>query len=187
MNYQIVKANQFLSSPWSGGNTIELLIYPKNAKYEVRNFDFRISTATVNVEESTFTPLPSITRTLMVLDGQMTLNHKGHHSKKLGQFDSDYFDGGWKTTSLGKCTDFNLMTMGKTDGTVESLLVLQDQQVEFSFSENIEHLIFYIYSGEIRIGNEIIKTGDILHVENPTESFEIHGIEKCDLIITKIL
>ena len=87
----------------------------------------------------------------MVLDGEMTLNHAGHHSKKLGMFDADYFKGDWQTSSKGKCTDFNLMTMRDTDGTVESLLILKDKRFEFSFSDNIKHLIFYIYSGQVKI------------------------------------
>jgi len=186
MDYQLIKANQFVKSPWSGGDTTEFVIYPKTAKYEFRDFSFRLSTATVEVEESTFTSLPGITRTLMVLEGEMMLSHESHHIKKLGRFDSDYFKGDWKTKSKGKCTDFNLMTMGDTHGTVESLFIKKDQIYDFSFSEIVKHLVIYTYSGQFMIDDAIIETGDVIVVENPNGSFEIQGVEKCDLIITKI-
>lgn len=186
MDYQIIKAESFITSTWNGGKTTELFIYPMTSKYATRNFHFRLSTATVNVEESTFTSLPGITRTLMVLDGEMTLTHKDHHQSKLGRFDSDNFKGDWNTSSRGKCSDFNLMTMGNTPGTVESLHVNKGKQVVFSFSDNIQYLIIYVYSGKIKIGNETIETGNLVVFETPTKSIEIISIEKCDLVISQI-
>jgi len=186
MDYQIVKADSFTTTPWNGGRTTELFIYPMLSKYATRNFNFRLSTASVEVEKSTFTSLPGITRTLMVLDGEMTLTHNNHHTAKLGRFDSDNFKGDWNTFSRGKCSDFNLMTMGNTQGTVESLHVDKEKQVDFSFSNNIQHLVIYVYTGQIKIENETIETGDLAMFENPTKSIEIISVEKCDLIISKI-
>ncbi len=186
MDYQIIKAGSYTTSQWNGGSTTELFIYPIPSKYATRNFNFRLSTATVNVEESTFTSLPGITRTLMVLDGEMTLTHKAHHQVKLGRFDSDNFKGDWNTSSRGKCSDFNLMTMGNTQGTIESLHVTKGKQVVFSFSDNIQHLVIYVHSGQIKIENETIETGDLVVFENPTKSIEIISVEKCDLIISKV-
>ena len=185
MNYKVIKASSLKSSPWSGGETTELFIYPKGSEYITRNFNFRLSTATVKVEESTFTSLPGITRTLMVLDGEMTLTHKAHHTVKLGRFDSDNFKGDWHTSSKGKCVDFNLMTMGDTKGTVEALQVNKGKEFFFSFSDNIQHLVIYVYSGEIKIENATIETGDLVVFESPTKSIEIISLEKCDLIISK--
>ena len=186
MNYRVIKAGSFKDSPWSGGSTTELFIYPALSKYVTRDFNFRLSTATVNVEESTFTSLPGTARTLMVLDGEMTLTHKAHHTAKLGRFDSDNFRGDWETSSKGKCSDFNLMTMGNTKGTVESLHANKGKQVLFSFSDNIQHLVIYVHSGQIKIENETIETGDLVVFEDPNKSIEIISIEKCDLIISKI-
>jgi len=186
MNYKIIKASSFKPSPWNGGSTTELFIYPMTSKYATRNFSFRLSTATVNIENSTFTSLPGITRTLMVLDGEMSLTHKDHHTAKLGRFDSDNFKGDWNTFSKGKCSDFNLMTMGNTQGTVESLHVNKEKQVDFSFSDNIQHLVIYVYSGQIKIKNETIETDNLVIFENPTKSIEFISVEKCDLIISKV-
>ena len=186
MNYKIIKASSFKPSPWSGGSTTELFIHPMPSKYATRNFNFRLSTATVNVEESTFTSLPGITRTLMVLDGEMTLTHKTHYTAKLGRFGSDNFKGDWNTSSKGKCSDFNLMTMGNTKGTVVSLHVKKGKQVVVSFLDNIQHLVIYVHSGQIKIENETIETGDLVVFQNPTKSIEIISVEKCDLIISKV-
>ena len=186
MNYKVIKTDSFKVSPWSGGSTTELFIYPAFSKYATRDFNFRLSTATVNIEESSFTSLPGTTRTLMVLDGAMTLRHKGHHTAKLGRFDSDNFKGDWETSSKGKCSDFNLMTMGDNEGTVESLHAHKGKQVVFSFSDNIQHLVIYVHAGQIKIENETIETGDLVVFENPTKSIEIISVEKCDLIISKV-
>lgn len=186
MEYKIIEGKQLKTSNWSGGTTTELFISPSASKYEFRNFDFRISTATVEVEESIFTPLPKIKRTLMVLDGKMELIHSGHHSKILERFDSDYFGGGWETKSMGKCTDFNLMTQGETDGTVESLLVDKDYRFEFELSDNLKFLILYVYSGQLKLEEDLIDTGSLIVFKQPSGSVELIGQEKCDLIITKI-
>ena len=186
MNYLVIKAGYFTTSPWNGGSTTELFIYPIPSKYANRNFNFRLSTATVNVEESTFTSLPGITRTLMVLDGEMILAHKAQHTAKLCRFDSDNFNGDWETSSKGKCVDFNLMTMGDTEGTVESLHVNKGKQVDFSFPDNIQHVVIYVYSGQIKIENKTIDPGDLVVFEDPTKSIEFISVEKCDLIISKV-
>ena len=187
MNYKVIKALSFKPSPWSGGETTELFIYPRDSKYVARDFQFRLSTATVNVEESTFTSLPGITRTLMVLDGEMALTHRTHHTAKLGRFDTDNFKGDWNTSSKGKCSDFNLMTAGDAGGTLEYLSVNRGKKVVFSFSANIQHVVIYVYSGQIKIEDATIETGDLAVFENPAKSIEIIGVEKCDLIISKIV
>jgi environmental stress-induced protein Ves len=67
-----------------------------------RNFNLRISKAVVETEESTFTPLDGVSRTLMVLEGELQLEHQGHHKSKLKPFMIDRFEGGWTTRSRGR-------------------------------------------------------------------------------------
>lgn len=109
LNYTLTKKSERSQSSWSGGVTTEILISPKNAVYANRDFDYRISSAKVELPESTFTPLNGYIRHIMLLAGKMKLVHDGHHSKTLAVFEQDYFDGGWETKSFGLCTDFNLM------------------------------------------------------------------------------
>lgn len=116
---KILSQQDFKTTKWSGGETTELFIYPEDANFASRDFQFRLSTATVEVEESTFTPLDDVSRTLVLLEGEMKLIHEEHHSKLLLPFDQDSFDGGWNTKSIGKCIDFNLMTKGGCKGSIE--------------------------------------------------------------------
>ena len=68
MSMKIYPASTQKTAKWSGGLTTELFIYPEGSAYSERNFDFRLSTATVEIETSVFTPLPHVQRTLMVLE-----------------------------------------------------------------------------------------------------------------------
>ncbi|MCK5028254.1 MAG: HutD family protein [Bacteroidales bacterium] len=118
-----IKASDLNTNKWSGGTTTQLAIYPKDADYKKLNFQFRISTATVEVEESTFTKLPGIYRKLMILDGEIRIEHKDRYTQTLKKFEQDSFEGNWNTKSFGKAVDFNLMTKGNTKGEIESLII----------------------------------------------------------------
>ena len=48
----------FVTTTWSGGKTTQLAIAPDGASYAERAFLWRISSATVELEASDFTPLP---------------------------------------------------------------------------------------------------------------------------------
>ena len=109
------------TTPWSGGVTSELYIYPENSFYAERNFSFRISTATIEVQESTFTDLAGYRRHIMPLEGRLTLIHEGHHTVSLNPLEKDFFLGDWQTKSEGKCTDFNLITGDGYDGSLETI------------------------------------------------------------------
>ncbi|MBK4773769.1 hypothetical protein BTU63_02355 [Streptococcus rubneri] len=95
-------------STWSGGQTTQLLLSPKEGSYPDRTFDFRLSTATVEVEKSDFTDLSGYHRILMPLDASIRLNHL-EQEVVLNPFQSYFFDGGDPVSSQGTCQDFNLI------------------------------------------------------------------------------
>lgn len=66
---QLIPKSAQTTSNWSGGTTTQLFIYPPEASYAARNFLFRISTATVETETSTFTDLTGFNRILLLLNG----------------------------------------------------------------------------------------------------------------------
>ena len=68
MKTQIVKKENQTTANWAGGTTTELFIYPENTSFVNRDFDFRISTATVEVEASTFTIFNNLNRFHMTFD-----------------------------------------------------------------------------------------------------------------------
>ncbi len=112
----------YTASRWSGGVTTELLILPRGAVYGQRDFLCRVSSATVELEESVFTALPDYDRLIATLEGTITLTHDGGAPLALAPYEAHAFDGGSRTVSLGKCRDFNLMLRkGKAAGSLRPL------------------------------------------------------------------
>ena len=95
-------------STWSGGQTTQLFLSPKEGSYQDRTFDFRLSTATVEVETSDFSDLTGFHRILMPLNDSIRLTHQ-HKEVVLNPFQSYFFDGGDPVSSQGTCQDFNLI------------------------------------------------------------------------------
>ena len=58
----LLSKNNALLSKWSGGTTAQLMIFPESSEYKDRDFDFRISVATIDDETSVFTSLPDYHR-----------------------------------------------------------------------------------------------------------------------------
>jgi len=120
---ELVRRDQQHTSTWNGGTTTEIAIYPKNAAYSRRDFMWRISSANVESEESEFTSLSGIWRLIMVLGGDMTLEHEHHHSVRLQPFQQDAFAGDWMTRSRGMARDFNIMLSGACTGQMQAVSV----------------------------------------------------------------
>ena len=191
MDLTIITAANFRPRLWSGGTTTELFIFPPSADYKERIFKFRISTSTVETDSSDFTLLKGISRKLMVLDGKITLSHEGHYARQLNKFDVDEFEGDWKTSSIGKCTDFNLMTTGKTSGELTASVIKKGEYVNLKINEKCDWLFIYAYSGKVDIESEnkiiTINKGDLLVLSNlTTRNLEITGIDDSELVFSKI-
>lgn len=120
MECNIIHQRDCSASHWSGGSTTELFVWPPESSYAERNFSLRISTATVDVDRSDFTPLPGVTRLLTVLQGEMRLQIEGRGDIPLPPWQTIRFDGGDKTTSFGRCVDFGLMLRGGWDGSLRA-------------------------------------------------------------------
>ncbi len=111
----------YKTSAWAGGTTTELFIWPEGASYAAREFAVRISSATVELPESDFTPLPGVQRFITPLQGGFTLSHGDGASIVMEPLDEPYgFSGGEKTHCVGTATDFNLMLKG-VPGSMEIL------------------------------------------------------------------
>lgn len=135
---ELIKKEDQKTSAWSGGTTTELFIYPKNTEYKKLNFGWRLSSAKVIDEESTFSHLPNIWRYIMVLNGSLKLIHENHHSLNLSPFEVDSFSGDWTTKSYGKVTDFNLMLNKDYTGNIDALYLKKD--IKFSIDKNLSHV-----------------------------------------------
>lgn len=191
MNITILSNSDYTTSNWSGGSTTQLFISPLTASYANRNFDFRISSAKVEVAESTFTPLPNINRKLMVLEGEITIKHENHHSKTLKQFDIDSFSGDWKTTAVGTCTDFNLMTKGNINSELSYLPLEANQNKNINLDNTFDTVCIYLHSGSLttEINSKMyeLKKESLLVLTNVSNcSFHLQVHKLSNVIISKI-
>lgn len=119
MKISHLTAADFRTSSWSGGTTTELYLYPEDGSYANRDFLFRISSATVELEESDFTALPGVERYITPLEGSFVLTHPGSSPVILPPLGLPYrFWGDVPTHCVGRATDFNLMLKG-CDGVME--------------------------------------------------------------------
>ena len=174
----IIRKEDLDTNKWSGGTTTQLYIYPQNSSYAAKDFQYRISTATVDIEESTFTKLSGISRCIMVLNGEMELSHKNQHNSKLKKFETDKFEGDWETTSRGKVTDFNLMTTDGKAGSLDSSTLKEGELFPTSKLQKDTTIALYTINGSINLqyseNNTTIQSGDIIIIDlknniNPTD------------------
>jgi len=199
--FELIKKEQLQVLKWSGGTTTQLAIFPKDAVYDERNFKWRLSTASVEVSESVFTKLPNIKRIIMVIEGNLILEHEGHHKIILQTFDQDHFSGNWHTTSLGQATDFNLMLSEGFEGELEAIFLEKDQS-KINFFDNKQKDMHYVHAiycvnGKVKIEIAcekmmVLEKGDIILItliKNCEDlCYKIYHEEeiKADLIIAKI-
>lgn len=199
---EIIKKEQLQTSLWSGGTTTQLAIYPKDAVYSQRNFIWRLSSAQVEAEESVFTSLPGISRIIMIIEGELLLEHEGHYKKVLKRFDQDSFSGSWTTKSYGKVVDFNLMMREGCEGDLEAIHLDGEatKAVDFQNKKGFFRCVqaMYCVNGEVSIkaageDKNIIHKGDIILIkakdcECGSSDFEISNIksDRADLILARI-
>ncbi len=193
MKYFITKKSEQVAAKWAGGTTTQLTIYPEGTEYSKFNFTFRLSTATVEVEQSTFTFMPGVTRNLMILKGNLKIDHTDRCQKDLALYDIDVFDGEWPTTAKGKVTDFNLMTRGKASGKLSPCFMLSNKVKRMVISSALNYSSIYVNKGEIEINIENIitklETGDFIlfeHTQTNSEEIVISALAESDLVIAEI-
>ncbi len=75
-------------------------------------------------------------RIILPLSGSLHLFYEGHGEKKLEPFEQDRFDGGWKTVSVGRATDFNVMLREGTQAQVRLLDVNPNEQASVEVAAN---------------------------------------------------
>ena len=111
-------------STWKGGKTEELCIVPEDASLQERNFDLRISSATIDLERSEFSDFTGYRRYLMKLEGDITLliDDKTIIIKGDEAFE---FMGNEKVISISKepSRDFNV-------------IIKKDKKADISIKEN---------------------------------------------------
>jgi hypothetical protein len=95
-----------------------------------RNFEVRVSSATVDADMSVFSNFAGFTRHITPLSGELRLVHDGNDERALRPGDIHTFDGGAHTVSHGKCVDFNLIHSIQWEG--KMAYIREEGSVSFS-------------------------------------------------------
>lgn len=182
MSIKIFTTDDFKVSHWSGGTTTQFWISPGSAKLEDRDFDLRISSAVVEVPESEFSPFDGYTRILMVLDGELQLVHREHHSIVLKPFDQDLFQGSWQTRSIGQAQDFNVIYRGNVHVDLDHRDVNEGGYLTL---HDCEETFVLVYRGEGAVKGIAFKEGDLIRIEQE-QLASIHGDQDLKLIVVQL-
>ena len=163
MEWKLLTKDDYKTTSWSGGTTTQLAIAPEGAVYADRDFLWRLSSATVELEHSNFTPLPDYDRFLAVLEGEIRLQVGDQEPTSLIPGQVCAFDGGVPVESWGQCVDFNLMVRkGKGQGSVTILSSTHTQDRYWLPYKG--DLAIYCVSGVVRLPESGLeaKTGQLL-------------------------
>lgn len=148
MDWKLLNKAGYVTTSWSGGTTTQLAIAPEGAVYADRDFLWRLSSATVELDHSDFTPLPDYNRLLSVLEGEIKLKIGAAEPIPVAPGKVAAFDGGVPVESWGRCVDFNLMIRkGRAKGAVEVL----SGDCEMEWTPEAGDLAVYCASGTVRL------------------------------------
>jgi len=119
--YTLTRKSELSVSNWSGGSTTQLFLYPSGSSYAARDFQVRISSATVDQTPSGFTSLPGYHRVLMPLSAPLKLVFENQGEADIKPFESAEFEGEWNTVSHGLCTDIGIMLAAGWQGSLKAV------------------------------------------------------------------
>jgi hypothetical protein len=166
MKYNVELLRQEIYKPtyWSGGMATELTTYPLKSDYASKNFLWRLGVAKIDIPESTFSSLPSVSRKFMVIEGTITLDHEDKYKKLLTSFDQDHFMGDWITKTYGRASVFNLMTRENYNGELLHLSISPGDLIKFEYktplNKDVAAICFYTVNGGFNstINDEVFET-----------------------------
>lgn len=152
---------------WDGGLTYEYFIYPVDSQYVNRNFDFRISSATIEKIPSNFTQFQGYFRYLVMLDNSLHIL-RNNRIEEYGKLEIFEFHSNEKIISNSLGNDFNLMISNRIQE--HDLIVFQGSKVV-----NADWIILFALSETVVYINQIeqkLISNDCLLIEN-SEKLEI--------------
>lgn len=103
------KHENYVTTTWAGGKTTQFFLLPEGSDFQKRQFDLRISSATIEVEESLFSDFKGYQRCITTLDHSIVIQHNGQKKEIINPYQLHFFSGADKTVSFGRCVDFNVI------------------------------------------------------------------------------
>ena len=157
MKHQLISQSEQRTEAWSGGKTTEIFIYPKGANYAERQFSWRVSTASVELDESDFSQLYGVKRWIMPFDAPLLLKHKNQqkllYEIHLKPYETHCFKGDWDTKSIGKSRDFNLMLKEGSYGILKHFKFMPENSV------GIQELFPEIFDDRLAFSDKLCTMG----------------------------
>lgn len=178
MKITTIKKQQYITSNWSGGTTSQIAIYPSNSTVSNQDFIYRISSAIVNVD-SNFTKYNGYTRYITTLDNSIILN-----DTNLNVLEVHKFSGDDNTSSIGKCTDFNLICRNEYECNMQ--VVENDYEIDTTNFNTF--IIFSPFNSEIIINETklYIEKYDSIVIEDCSEKLQCNFSSKVIIAMIKI-
>ena len=174
MKIKKITSDTYKKTKWSAGETTQIAIFPENADFSKKDFIFRISSATVECEESDFTIFKDHNRYICPLEGEISLTHEEDSRKyNLKEYDFHEFDGAVNTKSVGKCRDYNLMLKkGMAEAKID--IIKSEKESKKFYFETVKNDIVVFFVAE---GSCLIKIEDKEFSLNKFESIEVEDFD----------
>ena len=193
MKIKLLTENDYKTTLWSGGKTCQIMIYPYDADFSKKDFIWRISSATVETEKSTFTIFKDYNRYISTIEGNIKLTHQNDSKDYLlKEYELHSFDGAVDTQSLGKCTDYNLMLRkNKAEADIKSISLQKNEEMDLSINVG-ENEFFIIFCGDgkfnLQYRNEKIEviSKNAILIEDFSEKVTIMAEKNTNIIYQKI-
>jgi environmental stress-induced protein Ves len=182
MEIQLIKAIELPVAKWSGGTTTQLFIHPASSDFSKKEFDYRISTASVELEDSSFTPFPNYNRKLMIIEGVLDLAHDGHYATQLHPFDQDAFSGDWISHSKGKVIDFNVIYKPGYQVKLFHFELTKGEGVRLNCKETT---LLYVLYGEISVSKGRAQQKDVVIIDGEGELL-INSMSNALIVVTEV-
>lgn len=199
MEHKVIHAADIVTGTWSGGTTSQYYIYPEDADKKAGNYAFVVTSATVDLAESTFTYYGGCDRVIMSLAKEYTLIHNEDDVYPLKPFEPHAFTGEEVTKSEGTYKDFNLiMKRDRCCGEMSSMLLAPGSEFygpKGSAGENRHIWTLFCYTGGFAFceaGAEpvMVKAGDMLVLDGApgtvTWRCANSGAEDCRIVLCKV-
>ena len=194
---RVFHSSDYRVTDWSGGRTTELAIAPEGSLYAERKFLWRFSTATAEVEESTYTSLPDYDRVILSLRGLLRLSHDDATWRDFAEFEPYAFDGGVTTQARGKVVDLNLMLRkGRCVGTMIPITGGSGLRMDVTAAlaaalPGAEELLVFCFEGTAEAvgleGSWLLEAGDTLRVSNlGGAAWSVRATERVKAVVAAI-
>ncbi|MDD2982587.1 MAG: HutD family protein [Crocinitomicaceae bacterium] len=177
MNIKIISKNDITPSIWDGGKTYEYVISPADSTYAARDFDFRISSASIEKTPSNFTNFQGYKRYLVMLGNDLKIK-RNDVAEAYSKNEIFAFDSADQIQSFSLGTDFNLMI--QKEGRPFNLEVK-------TLNDDLESSVVFIFTLEetsVKINEQEFKlnVNDLLIAENQ-EGANLHLFSNEILIV----